>query len=203
MSPATAMPTQIAFGNTRARKIATVDAAGATERGLAELMVGRPVLLDIDKGPPKPGATVLELEELRVLDDRDLEAVRSVSVTVREGEIVGIAGVDGNGQTELIDALTGLRHPASGHIRVGTEDLTRATARQALDAGMGHIPEDRQRRGLVLDFTLAENLALHDYAKEPFSKLGWLNPRVCVPSPKIVSDSPRRIWFMKMPTTLR
>src|SRR5205085_6642682 len=82
-----------------------------------------------------------------------------------------------NGQSELIDAITGLRHPASGGIRVGKRDLSRATARQAFDAGMGHIPEDRQRRGLVLDFNLAENLVLHDYAKEPFSRLGWINPR--------------------------
>src|SRR5207249_2161587 len=102
---------------------------------------------------------------------------RGVSLNVRGGEIVGVAGVDGNGQSELIDALTGLRHPASGHIRVRAHDLSRATARQALDAGMGHIPEDRQRRGLVLDFNLAENLVLHDYGKEPFSKLGWVNPR--------------------------
>src|SRR4029077_18639944 len=96
---------------------------------------------------------------------------------VRAGEIVGIAGVDGNGQTELIDALTGLRKVAGGRISIGGPALTYASARQALDAGMGHIPEDRQRRGLVLDFNLAENLALHDYGKEPFSRFGWLNPR--------------------------
>src|SRR5205814_2172003 len=89
----------------------------------------------------------------------------------------GIAGVDGNGQSELIDALTGLRHPASGSVSVGGHDLSHATARQALDAGMGHIPEDRHRRGLVLDFNLAENLVLHDYGKEPFSRFGWVNPR--------------------------
>jgi ABC-type uncharacterized transport system ATPase subunit len=100
-----------------------------------------------------------------------------VSFDVRAGEIVGIAGVDGNGQSELIDALTGLRHVAGGRITVGAEDLTQASARQALDAGMGHIPEDRQRRGLVLEFNLAENLALHDYGREPFSRLGWVNPR--------------------------
>jgi ABC-type uncharacterized transport system ATPase subunit len=100
-----------------------------------------------------------------------------VTFDVRAGEIVGIAGVDGNGQSELIDALTGLRNVADGRITVGGEDLTHASARQALDAGMGHIPEDRHRRGLVLDFNLAENLALHDYGKQPFSRLGWMNPR--------------------------
>jgi general nucleoside transport system ATP-binding protein len=162
----------------RGKLVETIPRDGATEAGLARSMVGREVLLRVEKKAAQPGETLLAVEDLVVRDDRGLEAVRGLGFEVHANEIVGIAGVDGNGQTELIDALTGLRHPASGHIRVGTKDLTRATARQALDAGMGHIPEDRQRRGLVLDFTLAENLALHDYAKEPFSKLGWLNPRV-------------------------
>jgi ABC-type uncharacterized transport system ATPase subunit len=161
----------------RGKKVETVKAEGATEEQLARMMVGREVLLRVDKGPVRPGEPLLLVENLEVKDDRGLDAVRGVSFTVRSGEIVGIAGVDGNGQSELIDALTGLRHPAAGSIRVGGEDLSRATARQALDAGMGHIPEDRHRRGLVLDFNLAENLVLHDYGKEPFSHLGWLNPR--------------------------
>src|SRR6266540_2508923 len=161
----------------RGKRIETIPRAGATEAGLARSMVGREVLLRVDKKPAQPGEPLLQVEDLVVRDDRGLEAVRGVSLAVRAGEIVGIAGVDGNGQTELIDALTGLRHPASGYIRIGGQDLRRATARQALDAGMGHIPEDRQRRGLVLDFNLAENLVLHDYGKEPFSKLGWVNPR--------------------------
>jgi general nucleoside transport system ATP-binding protein len=130
----------------------------------------------VEKKPAHPGEPLLTVDELHVRDDRGLEAVRGVSFDVRGGEIVGIAGVDGNGQSELIDALTGLRGTADGHITVGGTDITRATARQALDAGMGHIPEDRQRRGLVLEFNLAENLALHDYGKEPFSHLGFLNP---------------------------
>jgi ABC-type uncharacterized transport system ATPase subunit len=95
---------------------------------------------------------------------------------VRRGEIVGIAGVDGNGQSELIDALTGLRHPSSGKVRLGERDVTGASAGRILDLGLGHIPEDRQRRGLVLDFTLAENIALHDFDKEPNSRFGWLFP---------------------------
>jgi simple sugar transport system ATP-binding protein len=110
------------------------------------------------------------------LDDRHLEAVRDVSFEVRAGEIVGIAGVDGNGQTELIDALTGLRKAASGRVVVAEKDVTNAGARHALDAGLGHIPEDRHRRGLVLDFTLAENIALHDYCEPPDSRYGWLFP---------------------------
>ena len=161
----------------RGKLVETIPREGATEAGLARSMVGREVLLRVEKKPAQPGETLLKVEDLVVRDDRGLEAVRGVSFEVRSGEIVGIAGVDGNGQTELIDALTGLRHPATGSIRIGGRELNRATARDALDAGMGHIPEDRQRRGLVLDFNLAENLALHDYGKEPFSKLGWVNPR--------------------------
>jgi general nucleoside transport system ATP-binding protein len=161
----------------RGKLVETVPREGATEAGLARSMVGREVLLRVEKPPSQPGETLLVVEDLVVRDDRGLEAVRGVSFNVRAHEIVGIAGVDGNGQSELIDALTGLRHPATGHIRIGGEDLSRATAREALDAGLGHIPEDRQRRGLVLDFNLAENLVLHDYAKQPFSKFGWINPQ--------------------------
>jgi general nucleoside transport system ATP-binding protein len=161
----------------RGKRVETIAREGATEAGLARSMVGREVLLRVEKKPAQPGAPLLQVEDLEVRDDRGLEAVRGVSFDVRSGEILGIAGVDGNGQTELIDALTGLRHASGGLIRIGGEELSRATARQAFDAGMGHIPEDRQRRGLVLDFNLAENLVLHDYGKEPFSRFGWVNPR--------------------------
>jgi ABC-type uncharacterized transport system ATPase subunit len=161
----------------RGKKVETIPREGATEAGLARAMVGREVLLRVDKKAAQPGEPLLKVADLSVQDDRGLEAVRDVTFDVRAREIVGIAGVDGNGQSELIDALTGLRKVARGQISVGGEDLTQASARQALDAGMGHIPEDRQRRGLVLEFNLAENLALHDYGKEPFSRFGWLNPR--------------------------
>jgi general nucleoside transport system ATP-binding protein len=160
----------------RGKMIDTVPREGATQDTLARLMVGREVLLRVDKTPAQPKASSLTVENLRVVDDRGLEAVRGVSLEVRAGEIVGIAGVDGNGQTELIDALTGLRMPQEGRVLVGDRELTSANAHQHLDSGMGHIPEDRQRRGLVLDFTLAENLALHDYDKQPFSHFGWLHP---------------------------
>ncbi len=161
----------------RGRKIDdTLPAAGATEQGLARLMVGRDVLLRVEKEASVPGETVLEVEDLRVLDDRGLEAVRGVSFAVRTGEIVGIAGVDGNGQTELIDALAGLLKVKTGRIVIGGEDVTDEGCRHCLDAGLGHIPEDRQRRGLVLEFDLAENLALHDFDRSPYSRLGWLRP---------------------------
>jgi general nucleoside transport system ATP-binding protein len=159
------------------KKIDTVPRAGATTDGLARLMVGRDVVLRVEKPPAQPGDSLLKVEDLRVLDERGLEAVRDVSFEVRAGEIVGIAGVDGNGQTELIDALTGLRRAASGRIVAAGKDVTNASARDCLDRGLGHIPEDRQARGLVLDFTLAENLALHDFRKEPESTRGWLHPK--------------------------
>jgi general nucleoside transport system ATP-binding protein len=159
------------------KKVDTVPREGATPEGLAKLMVGREVVLRVDKPPAQPGETLLKVEDLVVLDERHLEAVRGVSFEVKAGEIVGLAGVDGNGQTELIDALTGLRRPSGGRILAGAKEITNASSRESLDMGLGHIPEDRQVRGLVLDFTLAENLALHDFRKEPDSRWGWLYPR--------------------------
>ena len=159
----------------RGKVVATIDAEGATEEGLARMMVGREVLLRVDKKQAKPGEPLLKVSDLVVIDDRGLETVRGVSFEVRAGEIVGLAGVDANGQSELIDAIAGLRHPASGRIEVEGHDLTRATAKESLDAGIGHIPEDRHRRGLVLPFSLTENLALHAYRKSPNSKLGLLD----------------------------
>ena len=161
----------------RGRTIETVPREGATEESLARLMVGREVLLRVEKKPSQPGGPLLTVENLRVRDERGLEAVRGISLEVRAGEIVGIAGVDGNGQTELVEAITGLRKPEAGRIVAAGEDVTHENARGSLDAGLGHIPEDRQRRGLVLDFTLAENIALHDYREEPDSKWGWLYPK--------------------------
>jgi general nucleoside transport system ATP-binding protein len=164
----------------RGKKIDTVTATGATEESLARMMVGREVLLRVDKGAAQPAEPLLEVEDLSVLDDRGLEAVRGVTFDVRAGEIVGIAGVDGNGQSELIDAIAGLTAVRGGSIRIVGQDVTNASCRECLDVGLGHIPEDRQRRGLVLEFSLAENIALHDYAKEPDSRLGWLRPGVLV-----------------------
>jgi len=168
----------------RGKVVDTVPREVATEQGLAKLMVGREVLLRVEKKPAEPGSPLLRVENLVVRDDRGLEAVRGVSLEVRAGEIVGIAGVDGNGQRELIDALTGLRKPADGRVVVEGKEQTRVSAKGRLEDWLGHIPEDRQRRGLVLEFTLAENLALHDYDREPLSKLGWLSPRRMIESAK-------------------
>jgi general nucleoside transport system ATP-binding protein len=161
----------------RGRTIETVPRQGATEASLARAMVGRDVLLRVDKAPAQPGDVLLEVHDLHVRDDRGIAKVRGVSFEVRAGEIVGLAGVDGNGQTELIDALTGLQKVESGTVTIAGHTLGQASARAALDAGLGHIPEDRQRRGLVLEFSIAENIALHDYAKPPDARFGWIFPR--------------------------
>jgi simple sugar transport system ATP-binding protein len=160
----------------RGKKIETVPREGATEESLARAMVGREVLLRVEKPPAQPGDVLLDVKELRVVDDRGIEKVRDLSLSVRAGEIVGIAGVDGNGQSELIDAIAGLRKVESGSVEVAGRALANASAREMFDAGLGHIPEDRQRRGLVLEFSIAENVALHDYAKPPDAKWGWLFP---------------------------
>jgi general nucleoside transport system ATP-binding protein len=161
----------------RGKHVETLPAEGATEASLARLMVGRDVLLRVEKTPAQPGAPLLAVEDLRVVDDRGIEKVRGVSFEVRGGEIVGIAGIDGNGQTELIDAMTGLRHPSGGTVVVDGRDVTSEGVQDHFDSGLGHVPEDRQRRGLVLEFSIAENIAVHDYRSPPDSKFGWLSPR--------------------------
>ncbi|HSC48803.1 MAG TPA: ABC transporter ATP-binding protein [Gaiellaceae bacterium] len=160
----------------RGKKIDTVPRAGATEEGLAKMMVGREVLLRVEKRSAEPGDVLLEVRNLEVEDDRGLPAVRDISFQVRAGEIVGVAGVEGNGQSELIEAITGLRSAKSGEVAVAGRVVAHPTARHMLDVGVGHIPEDRQRRGLVLEFSIAENIALHDYNKPPESRFGWLFP---------------------------
>jgi simple sugar transport system ATP-binding protein len=159
----------------RGRKVATLDARDATEAELARLMVGRDVLFRLEKPPASPGEPLLEVSDLEAVDDRGLPALRGVSLTVRGGEVVGIAGVDGNGQAELVECVTGLRTPTGGTIRVGGRAVS-VDVRDCLDAGIGHIPEDRHRRGLVLDFTLAENLAMREYDRPPLSRNGILPP---------------------------
>jgi len=173
----------------RGKTIETVPRKGATEESLARAMVGRDVLLHVEKTAAKPGDVLLAAKELHVLDDRGIEKVRGVSLEVRAGEIVGIAGVDGNGQTELIDAITGLQKIESGSVTIAGTQLTHASARAALDLGVGHIPEDRQRRGLVLEFSVAENIALHDYAKRPDARFGWLFPgRMTNRAKRLIND---------------
>ena len=161
----------------RGKKIETVDTAGATEESLARLMVGRDVLFRVNKEASPPGEPLLEVQNLEVSDDRGLPAVRGLSLAVHAGEIVGIAGVDDNGQAELVEVIAGLRLADAGSVRVSGNDVTREDVRGKLAAGIGHIAEDRHRRGLVLDFNLAENLCLRDYRRPPLSKHGLLSPK--------------------------
>lgn len=145
------------------------DPKTSTEQSLASLMVGRDVLLEVNKQPAQPGEPVLIIEELVVYDDRNLMAVDHVSLEVFAGEILGIAGVQGNGQTELVEAITGLREVARGRIILLGKDVTNAFPRHITSLGVGHIPEDRQRDGMVSAFPVMNNLVLCNYHQEPFS----------------------------------
>lgn len=133
------------------------------------MMVGRPVSFTVEKPPRAPGPVVLSVSDLVVTDRRGLTAVYEVSLEVREGEILGVAGVQGNGQTELVEAIVGLRKPRSGHIIVNGRDITRKSPRKIRDSGISHIPEDRQKKGLILPFTVQENLVLGRHQKKPFA----------------------------------
>jgi simple sugar transport system ATP-binding protein len=158
----------------RGKKVDTVPREGATERSLARLVVGRDVMLRVEKPPPNPHGALLEVRDLHVRDDRQLEKVSGLSFSVRAGEIVALAGVDGNGQQELVDAITGMRAPESGVLEIDGQDIAGKGVRAATEAGVAHIAEDRHLRGLVLPFTLAENLALREYRSPEISGRGWL-----------------------------
>ncbi len=159
----------------RGRVAGTVEPKDATREILANLMVGRDVELKVVKGPASPGDVVLSIEDLHVRDDREHTAVRGVSLEVRAGEIVVLAGVQGNGQTELVEAIVGLRVADSGRIRIGDKDVTWASPRRVSDLGVAHVPEDRMRDGLIAQMTVAENFILDTYHREPYSRRGSLN----------------------------
>jgi ABC-type uncharacterized transport system ATPase subunit len=150
--------------------IGTVNTAETNERELARMMVGRDVVLRIQKDKSTPGEPVLRVEGLSANDYRDLPAVRDVSFEVKTGEIVGIAGIEGNGQTELIEVLTGLRPPQEGHVFLDGNDVTGQPPVRLFHQGMAHIPEDRHRRGLILDFNIAENVILGYQDDPPFAR---------------------------------
>ena len=152
------------------RVVGTVNPKETNEAKLASMMVGREVILTVQKKPAKPAEEVLMVEDLRVKDVRGLEAVSGVSFSVRAGEVLGIAGVQGNGQTELAEALTGLRSIESGRFLLAGKDLTGKPPRPITEAGLANIPEDRQRHGLVLSYTVADNMVLCDYYQDRFSK---------------------------------
>jgi general nucleoside transport system ATP-binding protein len=156
----------------RGKVEATTSPKESNPADLARLMVGRSVLLRVDKSEAKPGPVVLEVKDLTVNDDRHQVAVNGLSLEVRAGEILGIAGVEGNGQNELVEAIVGLRKPRSGSILLGGRDITQASTHSTLEAGLGFIPADRQRMGIVLELPIADNLVLSRFDRRPFAN--WI-----------------------------
>jgi len=156
----------------RGQVVGSTTPAETDEQGLAAMMVGREVLFEVEKEPATPADVVLEVRDLIVNDERGIEEVRSVSFDVRAGEVLGIAGVQGNGQTELAEALTGLRSVVSGTIRLDGQEIPFENPRMLTEAGVSHIPEDRQKHGLVLPYSIADNLVLSTYYKEPYAHRG-------------------------------
>lgn len=151
------------------RVVGEADPKTATDVELAEMMVGRHVRFDVDKKPFRPGKALLEVSGLSALNESGEAAVNDVSLAVHENEVVGIAGVQGNGQTVLVEALTGLRHVTGGSVSFLGDDITRASARQRHRMGISHIPEDRQRSGMIGEFDIAENMILDSYYDRPYS----------------------------------
>ena len=168
------------------RVVDTVATSDTTKEELARMMVGREVFLKIDKGPPKRGDVALEAKGLCATDDRGLPALKNVSLTVRQGEILGIAGVDGNGQRELEEVLTGLRPITGGRLLIGGRDMTGASPAQIIACGVGHIPSDRTRMGLVADLSVADNAVLGTVEQPPFTRHGLLDQRA-------IEDHARRL----------
>lgn len=154
----------------RGKGIGTVNVAETNVNELASLMVGREVLFRTDKAPAQPKETILQVKDLIVKDSRDVNIVKGLDLDVKAGEIVGIAGVDGNGQTELIEAITGLRQVDQGEILLNNRNIAGFSPREVTESGVGHIPQDRQRFGLVLQYSVAENMILQTYYQKPYSK---------------------------------
>lgn len=158
----------------RGKYIGTVDVDVTSQQEMASMMVGREVSFKVEKKPATPGDVVLEVDGLSVLNSRKYMALKNFSLQVRSGEIVGIAGVEGNGQAELVEAITGLRKPLSGTMTLRGRQLNPLSRRERIQLGIAHIPEDRQKHGLVLEFTLGQNMILKNYYHPPFSKKGFL-----------------------------
>ncbi|MBQ2256182.1 MAG: ABC transporter ATP-binding protein [Clostridia bacterium] len=162
----------------KGKYIGTVDVKDTTKQDLSTMMVGRPVQLEVEKKPAAPKETVLSVENLVVSSaSHKSNAVNGVSFDVRAGEIVCIAGIDGNGQSELVYGISGLRKPKSGKITLCGKNITRKSVRARSQAGMSHIPEDRHKHGLVLDFTLKDNMVLQTFTEKRFQSMGFIKPR--------------------------
>ena len=174
----------------RGKYIGTVNVGDADENDLAEKMVGRSVSFRIEKTPAKPGGTILSMQNLTVMGSRGVVAVRDLSLDVHSGEVVGVAGVDGNGQSELVAAIAGLLPVKSGKIFLKGKDISQESIRNRNESGIGHVPEDRHKHGLVLDFRVDENLILKSYRREPYSsKGGFLRfPFIFKHAEKLIDD---------------
>ncbi|WP_163971315.1 ABC transporter ATP-binding protein [Oceanobacillus halotolerans] len=159
----------------KGKGIGTVNVAGTTTNELASLMVGREVSFKTEKTPAKPKEPVLKIENLVVKDTRKVDMVKNLNLDVRAGEIVGIAGIDGNGQTELIEAITGLVKSESGSIKLNDKEIKNLSPRKVTESGLAHIPQDRHKYGLVLDMPIGENIVLQTYYQKPYSKNTILN----------------------------
>ncbi len=155
--------------------INTVDVRDTSEAGMAEMMIGRQISFEIPRAEWKPGEVILETRDLSVMNARKVLGLKDFSIELRAGEILGIAGVEGNGQTELVEAITGLRKPESGSIFLKGKDITGFSIRDRIEGGIAHIPEDRHKRGLVLDYSIEENCILETHREAPFSRKGFLN----------------------------
>ncbi|WP_337189734.1 ABC transporter ATP-binding protein [Bacillus dakarensis] len=159
----------------KGKGIGTVNISETNPDHLAELMVGREVHFKVDKKEAVPKDVELEIKDLVVMDARNIPSVNGLNLSVKAGEILGIAGVDGNGQTELIEGITGLRKVKSGSIKINGKEVVNLSSRKITETGVGHIPQDRHKHGLVLDYTIGENMVLQTYYQKPFSKSGILN----------------------------
>ncbi|QEN09872.1 ABC transporter ATP-binding protein [Oceanispirochaeta crateris] len=159
----------------RGKKVDTVKVEDVSESDLASMMVGREVSFKVSKIDSTPRDTVLDVKNLHVLDNRKIPSVRGLNLKVRKGEILGIAGVDGNGQNELVEALTGIRKSESGEILVNGINTIGLSPREILNHKVSTIPQDRQKRGLILEYSVAENIIIENYKKSPFSSRGWLD----------------------------
>ena len=160
----------------RGKYVGTVEVKDTDEARMAEMMVGRQVSFKVEKAAREPGEVILALRNLRIPCRRKGDPILIDALDIRAGEIVGLAGVEGNGQTELVEALTGLRRVESGSMVLSGKDIANASIRERNESGLAHIPEDRQKRGLVLDYTLEENFILKNHRDEPYSSGGFLHP---------------------------
>ena len=159
----------------RGKCIGTVDVKTTSEADMAKMMVGRQVSFKVEKGEAHPTDEVLKMENLSVKNNKKVLGLKDFSLNVRKGEIVGIAGVEGNGQSEIVEAITGMRNVESGKIFFNGKDITKKSIRERIDEGIAHIPEDRHKRGLILEYTMEDNMVLKAYKNEPFSKGGLID----------------------------